>query len=631
MQATDTARAKAMIGTTLAGRYRIDALLGEGGMGAVYRGHHVHLKRDFAIKVLHPDITRDPDVGRRFEREAQSAARLDHPNCIQVTEFGTTDSGTRYMVMQLLEGIELHDLIRGPMEPLRALDLFLQILAGLEHAHGRGVVHRDLKPQNVFVSRESDGKEVLKIVDFGIAKLVSGEGAGEAMTRAGMVFGTPLYMSPEQCLGVQVDARSDLYSAGILLYLMLSGKLPFVSDDPVAVIRMQVSQDPPPLPDSVPEDLATIVFRLLAKQRDARFPDAKTVRKLLESYRKGLASRLARGDRGDRSTRRMSALAPTPAFHTDLPDALKPRTTSRFELGRATPWLIGVVVVGLIGAAVIVVLFRGQALDEADEAAETTAQVDAGAEAVDAPPPAEVPGPTDDELAAIDAAFRENRYDEGVLLLGPLRERFPEHAGLLWREGWLLNWRDKDRIQALSRYRDAVLRDPSLHDNQAFVRDLIDVLQAPEVRAQAVDLALELGQEGHELLVNFVNDPDVRLGFNERHRIFKALAGEEETLAKVDRGLNLLHDLDQHREAPRPCVALTDALEAIAAAADPAFIEPVDALVAPNAPEEASVEEKEACAALPEVLAATQAALKPKKKKKRRTTKKKTTKKKKKR
>lgn len=621
MQATDTGRAKAMIGTTLAGRYRIDALLGEGGMGAVYRGHHLHLKRDFAIKVLHPDITRDPDVGRRFEREAQSAARLDHVNCIQVTEFGTTDDGTRYMVMQLLEGLELHDLIRGPMEPLRALDLFLQILAGLEHAHGRGVVHRDLKPQNVFVSREDDGKEILKIVDFGIAKLVSGEGAGEAMTRAGMVFGTPLYMSPEQCLGVQVDARSDLYSAGILLYLMLSGKLPFVSDDPVAVIRMQVSQDPPPLPDSVPEDLAAIVFRLLAKQRDARFPDAKTVRKLLQSYRKGLASRLARGD-GDRPiTRRMSALAPTPAFHTDLPDALKPRDTSRFELGRATPWLIGVAVVLLVGAAAIVILFRGQAVDEveadgASTGAGSTAPAGATAEFEDPGPP-EAAGPTDDELAAIDAAFRENRYDEGVLLLGPLRDQFPEHAGLLWREGWLLNWRDKDRVQALSRYRDAVLRDPELHDNQAFVRDLIDVLQAPEVRAQAVDLALELGQQGHELLVSFVNDPDVRLGFNERHRIFKALAGEEETLAKVDKNLNLLHDLEQHREAPRPCVALTDALKEISAAPDPAFIEPVSALAIPNPPEEASVEEKEACAALPELLAATQSALKPKKKKRR--------------
>ena len=621
-----------MIGTVLAGRYRIDALLGEGGMGAVYRGHHLHLKRDFAVKVLHQDITRDPDIARRFEREAQSAARLEHPNCIQVTEFGATEDGTRYMVMQLLEGIELHDLIRGPMEPLRALDLFLQILAGLEHAHGRGVVHRDLKPQNVFVSREPDGSEVLKLVDFGIAKLVSGEGAGEAMTRAGMVFGTPLYMSPEQCLGVEVDARSDLYSAGILLYLMLSGKLPFVSDDPVTVIRMQVSQDPPPLPPSVPEDLGAIVARLLAKQREARFPDAKTVRKMLIGYRTGLASRLAKGGVPRSSTRRMSALAPRPEFHSDLPDSLKPRE-GRGGLGRVWPWLAGVGLLGLLGVAIVIVVDPGQrsgpseAADEVDEVDDLSASggVDVGeiAGGGDVAPKLAIAGPAEEQIAAIDAAFRNNDYDQGALLLGPLRESFPDNPGLLWREGWLLNWRDQDRVHALERYREAAAGDPSLHENRAFVSELVDVLRYPEVRAQAVDVAIELGPGAHELLLSFINDADSRLGFNDRHRILKALAGEEAVVAQIDTKLNLRHDIEQHLEAPRPCVALMEALEAIIAAPDPSFAEPVNTLVIPNPPAEASAEEKSACAELPARLAASRKLLAPKKKKKRR--KKKTT------
>ncbi len=604
-----------MIGTVLAGRYRIDAQLGEGGMGVVYRGHHLHLKRDFAIKVLHADITRDPDIARRFEREAQSAARLEHRNCIQVTEFGSTDEGMRYMVMQLLEGIELHELIRGPLEPLRALDLFLQILAGLEHAHGRGVVHRDLKPQNVFVSRDGNGEEVLKLVDFGIAKLVSGEGAGEAMTRAGMVFGTPLYMSPEQCLGVEVDARSDLYSAGILLYLMLSGALPFVSDDPVAVIRMQVSQDPAPLPERVPEDLAKIVYRLLAKQREDRFPDAKTVRKILLGYRKGLASRLARGESAAQSTPRLSTHVPRAAFHTALPDSLKPRER------RSGLWVqIGGLVAGVAAIAVVAfVLLSGQKVEpeRADEGEVAAAdRGEPGEKGVDEADEAKK-GPHADQLASIDAAFRNNDYDQGALLLGSLREDFPEHPGLLWREGWLLNWRDQDRVQALDRYRAALLGDPGLHDNQGFVSEFTALLRYPEVRAQAVDLAIELGDQGHELLLSFINDDGVRLGFTERHQILEALAGEAEILARIDRSLLLRHDVEQHLEAPRPCVALTDSLEAMLEAPDPSYAELLAEIKVPKVSAEASAREKTACADLPERLAAARKALRSKKRRRR--------------
>ena len=291
--AKKTEELEALVGTTMAGRYRLDALIGIGGMGAVFRAHHLLLKRDVAIKVLHPELTSNEDISRRFDREAQSAARLDHPNIIPVTEFGSTEDGMKYMVMQLLAGKELGTLMGRPLEPLRAMELEVQILRGLEHAHGNGVIHRDLKPENVFVTEDHEGEEVLKLVDFGIAKIVdeSDEDSERAqpLTRLGLVFGTPHYMSPEQATGSEIDHRTDIYSAGVLLYQMLAGKLPFDHDDPVSLIRMQVTVDPPPLPEGVPVPLVRVVNMMMAKQRDRRYPDARSARKALQAVQAKLA------------------------------------------------------------------------------------------------------------------------------------------------------------------------------------------------------------------------------------------------------------------------------------------------------------------------------------------------------
>jgi serine/threonine protein kinase len=270
-------------GKTIVGRYRVDEALGVGGMGAVFRGRHLGLKRDVAIKVLHPDLTRDPEISKRFDREAHSASRLDHPNCLRVTDVGSTEDGVKFMVMDLLSGTELADRLGEPMAPDRAVLMVLQILRGLEHAHDNGVIHRDVKPENIFITRDHENREVLKLVDFGIAKLAGGGGGNDTrMTKAGLIFGTPAYMSPEQAMGVEADARADLYSVGVILYEMLSGSPPFESDDPVKLVRMQVSRDPPPLPDSVPPMLAAVVMKLLAKDRDDRFQTATEAREVLE-------------------------------------------------------------------------------------------------------------------------------------------------------------------------------------------------------------------------------------------------------------------------------------------------------------------------------------------------------------
>jgi hypothetical protein len=266
----------ALVGAMLHDRYRVDSLLGSGGMGAVFKGHHVGLDRDVAIKVLHPEFGRDPSVGKRFEREATSASRLDHPNCVRVTDFGTTETGTTYLVMELLSGAELKDRLGQPWAPQAAIATAKQMLAGLEHAHHFGIVHRDLKPENVYVTKDYRGEEVVKLVDFGIAKLLDEQGV-EKLTRQGVVFGTPRYMSPEQAAGGKIDERTDLYAFGLIFYEMLAGHGPFEAEDTAQVLRMQIMAPPPPLPDSVPAPLAKVVEKLLEKSKSDRYAHARDV------------------------------------------------------------------------------------------------------------------------------------------------------------------------------------------------------------------------------------------------------------------------------------------------------------------------------------------------------------------
>jgi serine/threonine protein kinase len=272
-----------LVGMIIADRYQIEEELGRGGMGAVYRARHVTLGRHVAVKVLHPKLTADPTVSKRFDREALAASKLDHPNCVQVIDFGTTADGMKYLVMQLLEGKELRDELGWPMNHRRAVRLAAQILRALEHAHRKGLVHRDLKPENVFIVRDDDGEEHIKLVDFGIVKLLDAEGTHEKLTRAGLVFGTPRYMAPEQAAGGKIDERTDLYAVGILLHEMLDGKPPFDADEATIVLGMHMIDDPPCLPAEVPAAIGTVVSRLLAKSPGERPASAKDAREALEA------------------------------------------------------------------------------------------------------------------------------------------------------------------------------------------------------------------------------------------------------------------------------------------------------------------------------------------------------------
>lgn len=261
---------KALVGKTLADRYRVEELLGAGGMGAVFRAHHTGLKRDVALKVLHPDIGARSDGARRFEREAQSASRLDHPGCVRVMDFGSTEDDMRYLVMEFLQGTDLSTMLGYAWEPQRAVDVMMQIMDALGHAHENGVVHRDLKPENIFLTFDAKGEQQVKLVDFGIAKLTDPGSANERLTRTGVVFGSPRYMSPEQAAGGTVDERTDIYAAGLIFYEMLQGRPPFESKDAGEMIRMQIMTPAPPLPDTVPSELAKVVLRMLSKAQDER-------------------------------------------------------------------------------------------------------------------------------------------------------------------------------------------------------------------------------------------------------------------------------------------------------------------------------------------------------------------------
>jgi len=264
----------------IAGRYRATRLLGEGGMGVVYAAVDERLEKPVAIKVLKEEYARRADVVARFTQEAKSAAKIKHENVLQVTDHGKSAEGQHYIAMELLTGTDLADVLQrdGTVAIDRGLDLAVQICRALSAAHEQGVVHRDLKPENVFLIQDSAGREVVKIVDFGIAQLKDSTGdGGKKLTRTGMIFGTPEYMSPEQASGKPIDHRVDIYAVGVILYEMFTGRVPFVGDTFMGVLTQHMFEQPPPMVQinpsvAVSPDLESVIFKALAKDPGQRYP-----------------------------------------------------------------------------------------------------------------------------------------------------------------------------------------------------------------------------------------------------------------------------------------------------------------------------------------------------------------------
>ncbi len=282
--ATPAARADdSMIGKTIAGRYKVEARLGEGGMGSVYRVEHTHMRKRLALKVLHREMTSQAEIVARFEREAMAAAHIEHPNVAGATDFGKLEDGSCYLVLEYVEGTSLRSQIdEGPLPQARAVHITVQILGALKRAHELGIVHRDLKPENVHLVDKDGDPDFVKVLDFGIARVPIGAIGGEAgpsLTRAGMVYGTPEYMAPEQALGQDVDGRSDQYAVGVMLFEMLVGKRPYDNKDKVALLGQHVAGPIPSVRTRAPEgavspSLDAVVHKMLAKSPSDRYDDA---------------------------------------------------------------------------------------------------------------------------------------------------------------------------------------------------------------------------------------------------------------------------------------------------------------------------------------------------------------------
>ncbi len=242
-----------LVGSVIADRYHIEEKLGEGGMGTVYLGEHVKMGRKSAIKVMAKSTTGDAEAVARFNREAANAARIGHPNVCAIYDFGETDDGTIYLAMEFISGESLNDLLKreGVLPPARIAPILEQVGAALEAAHDLGIVHRDLKPDNIMLAAGRDGTDVVKVVDFGIAKAMRGE-EGQKVTRTGLVVGTPEYMSPEQLSGDVLDGRSDIYSLGLLFYRMLTGVLPFQADSAQEMMIKRLTDAPQSLAAAAP-------------------------------------------------------------------------------------------------------------------------------------------------------------------------------------------------------------------------------------------------------------------------------------------------------------------------------------------------------------------------------------------
>jgi serine/threonine protein kinase len=378
-----------MIGRNVAGKFLVEKFLGGGAMGAVYKAYQKSLEKHVAIKVLHREFVVEPSFVSRFEREAKAASLLDHVNLMRVLDYGREADGVCYIAMELLEGRSLYQVIKDdtPLADERIAGLIRQTLAGLAVAHEMGIIHRDLKPENIIVLEKSDDDgrraELVKVCDFGMAKLITPENettgplSSEKLTSHGVVVGTPDYMSPEQGKGEKLDARSDIYAVGVILYQMLTGRLPFSAETPIATLLRHVIDEPDPpseINPNVHPGLEAICLRALAKRRDDRFQTARDMRAEIRTVIEGRGvsmpsalppARLTLGSVPDASFAQFDLRPPGVPKSLDLgpsrPPALTPPQSRRIsaldsigdEPAKPRKWVAPVAVALVVGLAAV--------------------------------------------------------------------------------------------------------------------------------------------------------------------------------------------------------------------------------------------------------------------------------------
>ncbi len=313
-----------LLGRVIDGRYRVEKSIGEGGMGIVYAITHAVLGKRMALKVLRGEMAKDADVVQRFMQEAQSATSIGHPNIIDISDFGRLPDGSVYFVMEFLDGESLSKMIsRGGSIPMvTAIHTVRQIASALEAAHARGIVHRDLKPDNIYLVKQGSDDHFVKVLDFGIAKV---GGANSKLTRTGMIFGTPHYMSPEQAAGQSVDNRTDIYALGVIMYEMFTGKVPFDGETFMGILSKHMFE--PPLPPSHVKGaglgaIEDVILKSLAKKMDERYQSMGSLVADLDTIATGGVVQI--GSHG----------VPPPG---SLADALEPPSRTEMRLGQSVP------------------------------------------------------------------------------------------------------------------------------------------------------------------------------------------------------------------------------------------------------------------------------------------------------
>src|SRR5579883_425723 len=279
-----------LVGQVLANRYRIVRKIGEGGMGEVFEAQHVYIDKRYAIKTLRPDITTNPEAITRFHQEARSASTIGHENIVEIDDFGRLPDGGVYLAMEFLDGESLAERMKhGPaLQRREKLDILIQVCSGLAAAHDKGIVHRDMKPENVFLAKKGE-RVVVKVLDFGIAKVTS-DNAHERLTQTGTIFGTPFYMSPEQALGKDLDGRTDIYSVGVILYEVFAGKVPFEGESFMGILSQHITARPTPPSEAapyrdVPPGVERAILRALAKEPAERWQSMHELAAELERLR----------------------------------------------------------------------------------------------------------------------------------------------------------------------------------------------------------------------------------------------------------------------------------------------------------------------------------------------------------
>ena len=294
-QLTQQQESDPLVGATLNDSYIIMDKIGEGGMGAVYKARHRVLEKMFAIKVLRKEFAQDSDATQRFVEEAKATSSIGHENIIDVTDFGTTPDGSLYIVMEHLPGENLAELTKreGALDIGRCINIWKQIAAALGAAHANGIIHRDLKSENILLAIKGDKKDLVKVLDFGIAKIISGKERGVRQTSTGMVLGTPAFMSPEQASGAVVDTRTDIYSLGVIMYETATGRLPFDHQNPLTILIMHQTDAVPSMRSiraQIPGPVEQTILKCLQKSKDLRFKTMEELHNALDAAEKGVVS-----------------------------------------------------------------------------------------------------------------------------------------------------------------------------------------------------------------------------------------------------------------------------------------------------------------------------------------------------